>query len=229
MLTDEQRDLVEKNFRLGVWISGQVKKPMDFSHDEWMSECLWCLVRTVQHFDPAKGKFQTLLWRFVKTHKHNIVVKQKTRRRGGKSGFVSIDEEHCQGKVTLEDLLATKEGADQVEAKDFANWVYSQLDCRERRVLEGLVNDDSFAAIGAKIGVSHNAANGMASLVQHKIADQFPWETTSRPKCMECGGPVLTRTKACFCGKCLFKRRTIKQKEYFHAREIRGRKKAVAV
>jgi len=228
MLTDEEKQLVEKHYKLGIWISGQVKRPMGYSADEWMSECLYCLVRTVQHFDPAKGKFQALLWRFVRTHRHNIITKQESRKRGGHHFFASLQEEHGPDRSKLEDMISSKCCPDLVEFRDFAGWVYNQLDPRERRVLEGLVNDESFSTIGARIGVSNNAANGMASLIQHKIADQFPWETTRQPKCMECSGPILTRTKACFCGKCLYKRRGLQRKHYEHARGPRGRK-AVAV
>ena len=81
-LTDTQRQLVEDNVQLAYWFAGREQwRPYQVSQDEWLSECMYVLVKAARAFKPELGfKFSTYYSRSF-FGRRSVVVNVIRKRR----------------------------------------------------------------------------------------------------------------------------------------------------
>lgn len=80
-LTPEQKNIANSNIQLAYYFGGNSKlRPFRMSQEEWVSECLWLLVKCARCFDPSIGfRFSTYYSRSVFGHRAHCVKKCVSR------------------------------------------------------------------------------------------------------------------------------------------------------
>lgn len=205
--------LVEENYRFAYWVAGRIRAPLGFTQEEWVAECMFCMVRAANAFDATKGRFLSLVYKYVRTHRANLIERGKAKRRGYETKTTSIHDE-AEGGGTFPDQVVAPESPDLVELRDLAEWAGNQLTDQERRILAGMAEGKTFTEIGQEFRLSKTTIANQAGKIQHRLAKAFPWETESAPRCEDCSGPVLTRTPAKYCAICIAARRSESMKAY---------------
>ena len=111
-LTDEQKKLADDNHRLAFKFAGKNRAPFGMDHDEWISECLYCLLRAAKCFKPELGfSFVTYAWRAMERGRWAVFQKNKQLKQL-KAADSSDDV------FDLEDVADFREQISQIEKMD---------------------------------------------------------------------------------------------------------------
>lgn len=161
-LTEQNQEsatvLVEKNMRLVSFVVSKfVRKGRLKDSDLYSVGCIG-LVVAAKTYDPLKSKFSTWATRTITQH----VISELRRKSSKPSAFISSLDQQEQEKA-LEDHRGHHFPAHLVEILTRSDESDTPAESENKRILVGFyLNDESFAEIGRKFGISREAVRKKA-------------------------------------------------------------------
>ena len=156
-LTENQRKLAEDNYKLALKFANSKNPPNGMDMDEWVSECLYNLVKAAAGYDPARSRFSTYAWRSMLNGWCAVYRLKRQIKAGGSmkqtGDSFSLDDirDHRAPEPTHLEQQETSRALDQVDGLVRALPADLRLYMRQR--MQGL----SFGDMSKKWGISRQA------------------------------------------------------------------------